>query len=117
MSFDLGLSGRRVLVTEAPRASAPPWSGLCGRPARESRRRPGRLGATDSRMCDTWRQTDTTAEGCAIAARSALDHLGGIDIVTEAAHSVGLMTFPPTMSLARMWRCVRRWRQDVDDAG
>jgi NAD(P)-dependent dehydrogenase (short-subunit alcohol dehydrogenase family) len=83
MSFDLGLSGRRALVTAGTRG--------IGAAVVEVLRENGATVATTARSSPRdslagvrYIAADiTTTKGCAIVARGALDHLGGIDIIVD----------------------------------
>ena len=83
MSFDLGLSGRRALVTAGTKG--------VGCSVVEVLRENGANVVTTARSIPRnalsgvqYVAADiTTAEGCALVAHRALDHLGGIDIVVD----------------------------------
>jgi len=83
MSFDLGLSGRRVLVTAGTKG--------VGASVIEVLRENGAKVVTTARSIPRSSIAGvhyiaanlTTAEGCTCVAHSALDHLGGIDIVVN----------------------------------
>jgi NAD(P)-dependent dehydrogenase (short-subunit alcohol dehydrogenase family) len=81
MSFDLGLSGRRALVTAGTKG--------VGAAVVEVLRENGATVVTTARSIPRSSLAGvhyvaaniTTAEGCTLVAHSALDHMGGIDIV------------------------------------
>jgi NAD(P)-dependent dehydrogenase (short-subunit alcohol dehydrogenase family) len=83
VSFDLGLSGRRALVTAGTKG--------VGASVIEVLRENGANVVTAARSIPRnpvvgvhyVAANITTAEGCALVARSALDELGGIDIVVN----------------------------------
>ncbi|HEY7188905.1 MAG TPA: SDR family NAD(P)-dependent oxidoreductase [Vicinamibacterales bacterium] len=83
MSFDLGLSGRRALVTAGTKG--------VGASVVEVLRENGVNVVTTARSVPRNSPAGvhyvaaniTTAEGCTLVAHSALDHLGGIDIVVN----------------------------------
>ena len=83
MSFDLGLSGRRALVTAGTKG--------VGAAVVEVLRENGANVVTTARSIPRSSLAGvhyvasniTTAEGCTLVAQSALDHLGGIDIVVN----------------------------------
>jgi NAD(P)-dependent dehydrogenase (short-subunit alcohol dehydrogenase family) len=83
MSFDLGLSGRRALVTAGTKG--------VGAAVVEVLRENGANVVTTARSIPRSSPAGvhyvaaniTTAEGCTSVAHSALDHLGGIDIVVN----------------------------------
>ena len=83
MSFDLGLTGRRALVTGGTK-------GL-GAAVVEVLRENGATVATTARSIPGdalagvryFAADITTAEGCAAVARAAIDYLGGIDIIVD----------------------------------
>jgi NAD(P)-dependent dehydrogenase (short-subunit alcohol dehydrogenase family) len=83
VSFDLGLSGRRALVTAGTKG--------VGAAVIEALRENGANVVTTTRSIPRnpvagvhyVAANITTAEGCALVARTALDHLGGIDIVVN----------------------------------
>src|SRR6185295_19751001 len=83
MSFELGLSGRRALVTAGTNG--------VGASVVEVLRENGAKVVTTARSIPRdslagvhYVAADiTTAEGCALVAHSALDHLGGIDVVVN----------------------------------
>ena len=83
MSFDLGLSGRRALVTAGTKG--------VGAAVVEVLRENGANVVTTARSIPRNSLAGvhyvaaniTTAEGCTLVAQSALDHLGGIDIVVN----------------------------------
>jgi NAD(P)-dependent dehydrogenase (short-subunit alcohol dehydrogenase family) len=83
MSFDLGLSGQRALVTAGTKG--------VGASVVKVLRENGAKVVTTARSIPHNAPAGvhyvaanlTTAEGCAFVARSALDHLGGIDIVVN----------------------------------
>lgn len=83
MSFDLGLAGRRALVTAGTKG--------VGAAVVEVLRENGSNVVTTARSLPGRSLAGvhyvaaniTTSEGCALVAQSALDHLGGIDIVVN----------------------------------
>jgi NAD(P)-dependent dehydrogenase (short-subunit alcohol dehydrogenase family) len=83
MSFDLGLSGRRALVTAGTKG--------VGASVVEVLRENGANVVTTARSIPHSPLAGvhyvaaniTTAEGCTLVAQSALDHLGGVDIVVN----------------------------------
>jgi len=84
MSFDLGLSGRRALVTGGTKGVGAAVVDLL----RENGANvvtTARSVPSDARPPAHYIAADiTTAAGCALVAQRALDHLGGIDIVVNS---------------------------------
>lgn len=91
MSFDLGLTGKRALVTGGTKGiGAAVVDALCAA---------GAFVVTTARAVPSSERNDvryipadvTTAEGCAAVATGVLDHLGGVDIIV---HVVGGSSAP-----------------------
>jgi NAD(P)-dependent dehydrogenase (short-subunit alcohol dehydrogenase family) len=108
MRFDLGLSGRRALVTAGTKG--------VGAAVVEVLRENGANVVTTARSLPRSSPAGvhyvaanmTTAEGCTLAAHSALDHLGGIDIVVNVLGG----SEAPAGGFAALDD--ESWRQEID---